>query len=217
MSDEQASRGAARKWTRVLGIAGAVTVIALTLVTLGWSQLKRAMYEPGDRDEWQQPERVLQSLELARGECIADLGSGGGYFTFRFARAVAADGIVYAVDVDADMNDLVLADAQEQGLENVSTVLAAFDDPRLPEPVDWLFTSNTYHHLDDRTAYFSRVREKYLRPGGRIAIIEYKPEATDHSTARNTIVKEMEAAGFTLSADHDWLERQWFGVFTPKQ
>ena len=114
------------------------------------------------------------------------------------------------------MNELVLTDARRAGLMNVATVEAADDDPRLPEPVDWVFTSNTYHHLGDRTAYFERVKELYLRPGGRVAVIDYRPDAAPgHATDRDTIVREMEAAGFTLTGDHDWLERQWFGVFTP--
>ena len=184
MPNEQASRGVPRRRTRVLGAVALLLVAAGILVATNLPELKRAMYEPGDRDGWQQPERVILSLGLSGGERIADLGSGGGYFSFRFARAVGPKGVVYAVDVDAGMNDLVLADALEQGLMNVVTVLAADDDPRLPEPVDWLFTSNTYHHLDDRPAYYTRVRESYLRPGGRVAILDFSPDVTEHSTAR---------------------------------
>ena len=217
MTNEQVSRGVSRGRARVLGVAGVVLLTAGILVALGWPQIKRAMYEPGDRDEWQQPDRVVASLGLEGGERMADLGSGGGYFTFRFARAVGPEGTIYAVDVDADMNELVLADARDQGLANVAAVLAAADDPRLPEPVDWLFTSNTYHHLDDRPAYFSRVREKYLLPGGRVAILDFTPEAADHSTPRDVIVEEMQSAGYTLTNDHQWLERQWLGIFTPVQ
>ncbi len=215
MQDEQASKATSRRWTRFLGIGAGVIAIAAALLFFSLPELKRAMYEPGGRDGWQQPVRVVDTLALAQGQRIADLGSGGGYFSFRFAGRIGERGVVYATDVDADMNELVMNDATERGLRNVATVLAALDDPRLPEPVDWFFTSNTYHHLDDRVAYFARVREKYLLPGGRVAIIDFKPEITKHSTDRGVIVEEMTAAGFELTGDHDWLERQWFGVFTP--
>jgi hypothetical protein len=114
------------------------------------------------------------------------------------------------------MNEHVAEEAAEEGLANVATVLAAFDDPKLPEPVDLLFTSNTYHHLEAREAYFRGVRERYLAPGGRVAIVEFRPEKTSHATARETIEAEMTAAGFTLVKAHDYLERQHFLVFAPE-
>ena len=92
-------------------------------------------------------------------------------------------------------------------------MLAAADDPRVPEPVDLVFTSNTYHHLENRVAYFSALRERALAPGGRVAIVEYRPEATSHATARETIEQEMTAAGFRLEKSFDYLERQHFLVF----
>ena len=209
---------ASRTPTARIGQIARFALVALLAsgVLGGCAQLRRSMYEPANRDAWQQPERVLATLALAEGQRVADIGSGGGYFTFRFAKAVGERGQVYAVDVDESMNALVLTDARRAGLMNVATVEAAEDDPRLPEGVDWVFTSNTYHHLSDRTAYFRLVRERYLRPGGRVAIVEFRPEATgEHATDRDLIITEMQVAGFELSGDHDWLERQWFGVFTP--
>jgi cyclopropane fatty-acyl-phospholipid synthase-like methyltransferase len=156
---------------------------------------------------------VVEALTLAPGQRVADLGAGGGYFTFRLAAAVGAGGRVYAADVDQSMTDYLQDEAKDRGVTNVSAVLSAPDDPRLPEPVDLLFTCNTYHHLEDRVAYFTRVREKYLRPGGRVAVIDFRPEAFDHATARDVIVDELQRAGFALQTEHDWLERQSFLVF----
>ncbi len=183
------------------------------LFASGCGALKRCAYEGIGRDAWQQPDRVIADLSLAPGARVADLGAGGGYFTFRLARAVGPQGHVYAVDVDEEMNAYVAKEAAKQGLANVSTVLAAPDDARLPEPVDLLFTSNTYHHLTNRAAYFRRVRERELAPGGRVAIVEFRPEATSHSTPRDTIESELAAAGFRLVKSFDYLERQHFLVF----
>jgi predicted methyltransferase len=187
--------------------------VAVALLMSGCGALKRCAYEGFARDAWQQPERVVADLALVPGARVADLGAGGGYFTFRLAHAVGPTGLVFAVDVDPDMVDFLAQQAAEQGFTNVRPVLAAGDDPRLPERVDLVFTSNTYHHLENRAAYFSALRERALAPGGRVAIVEYRPEATSHATARETIEREMTAAGFRLEKSFDYLERQHFLVF----
>src|SRR5512145_1384901 len=179
-------------------LTASAVLLGLALLAAGCGAAKRLAYEGFGRDEWQQPERVVADLGLASGAKVADLGSGGGYFSLRLARAVGPGGRVYAADVDAGMNEHVADEAAEQGLANVATVLAATDDPKLPERVDLVFTCNTYHHLENRAAYFRAVRERYLAPGGRIAIIEFRPEKFSHSTARETIDEELTAAGFRL-------------------
>jgi predicted methyltransferase len=188
-------------------------VLGLALLLPGCGALKRCAYAGFGRDHWQQPERVVADLALAPGARVADLGAGGGYFTFRLARAVGPSGLVYAVDVDPSMVDFLGEEAEEQELDNVRPVLAAEDDPRLPERVDLVFTSNTYHHLENRTAYFAALRERGLAAGARVAIVEYRPDATSHATARETIEQEMAAAGFRLAKSFDYLERQHFLVF----
>ena len=193
--------------------ASVLAVLFALSLGSGCGALKRCAYEGWQRDKWQQPERVIADLGLAPGARVADLGAGGGYFTFRLARAVGPEGHVYAVDVDDAMTAHIAKQAAAEGLTNVSSVLAAPDDSRLPEPVDLFFTSNTYHHLEDRTAYFRGVRERMLRPGGRLAIVEYRPEETSHATARETIEAELAAAGFQLEKSFDYLERQHFLVF----
>ncbi|MEN8161379.1 MAG: methyltransferase domain-containing protein [Myxococcota bacterium] len=179
----------------------------------GCTFVKRMAYEGFGREAWQQPERVVADLALAPGAKVADLGSGGGYFTFRLARAVGPSGHVYAVDVDEGMNEYVTGEAADQGFAHVTAVLAAADDAALPEPVDLVFTSNAYHHLTGRVAYFRQLRETHLAAGGRVAIVEFRPEVTSHATARETIEEEMAAAGYRLDKAHDYLERQHFLIF----
>ncbi len=213
MNSADGSRGIFRFGALRGRCAPAIALLVALALTGGCGFAKRCAYEGFRRDSWQQPERVVEALALAPGQRVADLGAGGGYFTFRIAEAVGPSGRVYAADVDQSMTDYVQAEAKDRGLTNVSAVLSGFGDPRLPEPVDLLFTCNTYHHIEDRVAYFTRVREKSLRPGARVAIVDFDPEVTDHATARDVIVEEMQAAGFALLVEHDWLERQSFLVF----
>jgi predicted methyltransferase len=195
-----------------------LSTVALLATSLllgsGCTFVKRMAYEGFGRDDWQQPDRVVAELGIAPGAKVADLGSGGGYFTFRLARAVGPTGRVYAVDVDEGMNEHVTEEAADQGLANVTAVLASTDEARLPEPVDLVFTSNAYHHLSERVAYFRRLREAHLSPGGRVAIVEFRPEVTSHATARETMEEEMSAAGYRLVKAHDYLERQYFLIFS---
>jgi arsenite methyltransferase len=187
--------------------------VAIALATGGCTTVKRWAYEGfGGRDDWQQPERVITELSLEPGQRVADVGSGGGYFTFRLAEAVGTEGRVYAVDVDEGMLDYVRDEAAERGLANITAVAASFDDPKIPEPVDLVFVSNTYHHLDDRARYFDLVRRSYLRAGGRVAIVEYFGDEA-HATPREKIEQEMGEAGFRLVTDSAWLERQAFLIF----
>lgn len=191
------------------------------LLAAGCAQLKQCAYEGFSRDQWQQPDKVIAALGLKPGDTVADLGSGGGYFTFRLARAVAPNGKVYAVDIDRDMIGLVAERARKEAPSIVETVIARPNDPALPGTVDLVFTSNTYHHVDDRVAYFANLR-KYLRPGGRVAIIDFDRRAwveglLRHYTPSEFIQREMEQAGYVLQKNNDFLDRQSFLIFAVKE
>jgi predicted methyltransferase len=183
------------------------------LVALGCGPLERFGYEGFGRDRWQQPERVVAALAIAPGARVADLGAGGGYFTGRLADAAGPTGVVYAIDVDPEMTEHL----EEHAPPNVKVVLAPYDDPALPEPVDLIFTCNTYHHIRSRTDYFRNAR-RHLAPGGRVAIVElarrgWLQRIFPHFTAPQTIQAEMEAAGYRQTAEHAFLERQSFLIF----
>jgi predicted methyltransferase len=186
------------------------------------ARLKRFAYEGFRRDTWQHPERVVQALAVRPGEMVADLGSDGGYFTFRFATAVGPSGRVYAVDVDRGLTEYMAKRARAAGFDNIAVILARKDDPLLPPSgVDLIFTCNTYHHLEHRIAYFTYVR-RYLRPEGRLAIVEDQGQGWcrrvfGHWTPRAVIQSEMEAAGYHLRQDFGFLPRQLFLVFAMEE
>jgi ubiquinone/menaquinone biosynthesis C-methylase UbiE len=189
-------------------------------ISLGCGSLKRFAYEGFGRAAWQHPEDVVRVLGIKPGEVVADLGAGGGYFTFRLADAVGPSGAVYAVDVDPTMVDYLRRRVTEQGYHNVHVVLATEDDPRLPAGgVDLVFSCNTYHHLSQRPTYFARAKQ-YLRPEGRIAIIDHARRGSGwfartfgHATPDRTIRDEMHDAGYALEAAFEFLPRQSFLVF----
>jgi len=196
----------------------ALGLLACVVTAGGCTQFKRWAYASGDRDRWQEPERVIESLGIGAGDRVADLGAGGGYFTFRLAEAVGDAGRVYAVDVDEEMLAALQDDVDKRSIANIDIVVSALADPRLePGSVDLVFTSNTYHHIGERVGYFRRVAGA-LSEGGRVAIIDYKPEGffqKRHATPVETIRSEMVEAGFALVRELDYLERQNFLIFEP--
>jgi arsenite methyltransferase len=179
----------------------------------------RWLYAGGSRaDRLGDPDAVVAALDVRSGEIIGDLGPGFGHFTVRLARAVAPDGIVYALDADASTLDELRIAADERGLHNLRTVLVARDRLEIPEPVDLLFVSATWHHLRDQARYFAAARE-YIRPGGRVAILESRREGLlarwmgRHGTPSRQVRAGMAQAGFSLTRTHDVVRGHWFGEF----
>ncbi|MGZ9203294.1 MAG: class I SAM-dependent methyltransferase, partial [Nitrospira sp.] len=106
------------------------------------------------RDVWQKPQGVVEKLSIGRGARVADLGSGTGYFTWHLAKAVGARGTVYAVDINSASLDMIFKEMVARGTPNVRPVHAELHNPRLPEPVDLVFSCDVYHLMNDRVTYF---------------------------------------------------------------
>jgi ubiquinone/menaquinone biosynthesis C-methylase UbiE len=124
-------------------------------------------------------DEVIAKLELKPGQIVADIGSGSGAFSIPMARAIGPNGTLYAVDIDQKMLDYVSGRAQKDGVSNVRTVLGDYDDPKLPvKNVDVAFFHRVLHMIELRQAYLNAVA-KYLKPDGRIVIIDKNPEHAD--------------------------------------
>jgi arsenite methyltransferase len=196
-------------------------LLCLFLLLAGCTTLKECAYEGINRDQWQQRQKVIESLQIRPGDDVADLGAGSGYFTFALAKAVDPTGKVYAVDIDRDMTDLIAKRAEAQGAGNIEVILGKPNDPLLPAGgIDLVLTVNVYHHIENRVSYFAHL-QKYLKPNGRIAVIEFDRRASlaglwGHYTPGEFIKREMDQAGYVLQRDFDFLDRQSFLVFEPK-
>jgi cyclopropane fatty-acyl-phospholipid synthase-like methyltransferase len=178
------------------------------------------VFDDPERDAWQKPHEVLQALKLAPDAAVADIGSGTGYFAVRLARAVP-NGRVYGVDAEPDMVRYLGERAKREGLANITSVAAAGGDPRIPTPVDLVIVVDTYHHVPDRGRYF-RALQKSLKPGGRLAIIDFTLDSPVGPPKRaripaGTVKKELSRAGYTLAEEHTFLPHQYFLVFRPQK
>jgi ubiquinone/menaquinone biosynthesis C-methylase UbiE len=185
------------------------------------SPIQRALFKGGQRsDRLHDPDAVIATLGVRRGNRVADLGPGYGHFTLRLALAVAPDGVCYAVDADAETLDDLGRASNERGIRNLRPVLTSRRRLELPEPVDLLFVSATYHHLRDPIRYFAEARS-LIRPGGRVAILESRLEGVaarlmnPHASVPSRVNAEMSRAGYSLVETHDLVHGHWFAVFAP--
>jgi len=176
-------------------------------------------FEGADRDEWQQPDRVVAELALAPGMTVADIGSGTGYFARRFAEAVGPHGTVFAADVEPEMGAYVRKRADEDDQANLVPVLASYDDPRLPDGgADLIFICNTWHHIQDRVEYAKRLAGD-LKPGGRIVVLDFVKgplpmgPAPEHKLSAEDVTGELLEAGFRLADRFDELPYQFLLTF----
>jgi predicted methyltransferase len=158
--------------------------------------------ERPEREVEERPQRVIDALEIKPGQTIADLGAGSGYYSFRIAPLVGERGKVLAVDVEPRMLRLVSERAKRDRIANVSTVLSTPSDPNLDaNSVDLLFMVDVYHELEYPFETMVKVREA-LKPGGRVALIEYRAEDPKvmikplHKMTEQQIVRELTAVGF---------------------
>ncbi len=175
-------------------------------------------FDDPKRDEWQKPHEVILALALKPDAVIADIGSGTGYFSVRFAHMVP-EGRVYGVDTEPDMVKYLAERAKRLGLKNVIAVTGAPDDPRLPEKVDLIIMVDVIHHIENRDHYFRKLHDS-LKPDGRIAIIDFRMDSPlgPPKNARITPEKmkaELKAAGYELVQEHTFLPDQYFLVFQP--
>jgi len=161
---------------------------------------------------------TLAALGLKPGQTVADIGAGTGLFTLRFANALKPGGFVYAVDIDQALLDHISEGATETGIGNVQTVLGQFDDPALPETVDLAFINDVLHHIEHRAEYLKSLAG-YLKPGGRVAIIDFKPGQGGHATDTSLQVSQeqttawMAAAGLKPLEDIKLFDDKWFVIF----
>ncbi|HEX2766079.1 MAG TPA: methyltransferase domain-containing protein [Candidatus Limnocylindria bacterium] len=181
--------------------------------------VRRLLCAGGTRaDRLRDPDAVVAALAVRPGMLVADLGPGYGHFTVRLARAVAPNGVVYAADASPSTLDELMASSEARVLRNLRPVRVRRDRLDLPEPVDLLFVSATYHHLPHPAAYFADAR-RHLRPGGRVVILEARQEGLlgrwlPHGSSPRRLQQEMADAGYRLVRTHDDIVRgHFFGEF----
>jgi len=172
------------------------------------------------REAEQRPAEVIRTMGLKPGDVVADVGCASGYFARRMARAVAPGGRVYAVDIQKEMLELLRGRLEQEAIGNVVPVLGDADDPHLATAsLDWILLVDVYHEFQQPKAMLARMRAA-LKPGGRVALVEYRQEGTtalhirpEHRMSVEQVLEEWQPAGYRLVKQHEFLPVQHLFVF----
>lgn len=171
-------------------------------------------------------DELVSRLEIVRGSTVVDLGTGTGVLLEALSGAVGPAGRVIAEDIHADFLGRARDRARAAGLGNVEFILGTETDPKLPKAAaDLVIVLDAYHHFDYPERMLSAIK-RALRPGGRLAIVEYHKKhgametpdpnfAVEHvRAASDQVVHEVKAAGYRAL----WLRehapgRQYIAMF----
>lgn len=177
-----------------------------------------AWLERDSRSEEENTELAINNLPINETSNVADVGAGSGFYTFRIAPQVP-EGKVYAVDIQQDALDYIKNKAEKQNVDNVFTVLGTEKSPNLPgNSMDLIIMVDVYHELAFPKEMLQNIR-KSLKPDGKLLLIEYRGEDPTlaikplHKMTVNQVKKELEANGFKLASNGQFLNIQHFLVF----
>ncbi|MEW6213395.1 MAG: methyltransferase domain-containing protein [Acidobacteriota bacterium] len=148
-----------------------ILLVVFFLIGFTSASLPQESERSRNRDEWQRPNEVMDALGVKTGSRVADIGCGFGYFTFRLAARVGAQGKVYAEDIDQKAINKVRERKEREKLEQVEPILGEDDDPRLPRDLDVVLIVDTYHEFREYDPIMQSVF-RALKSGGRLAIID---------------------------------------------
>jgi len=183
-----------------------------------------AWLEREGRAEAEKPDEVIAAMHLKDGAIVAEIGCGTGFFSRRLARAVGPLGKVYAEDIQPEMLDLLQKYATDDGDTNIVTVLGGETDPKLPKgQMDWILLVDVYHEFQNPAPMLAKIREA-LRPGGHVALVEYRAEdhsadhiSPPHRMSVEQVLREWTPAGFDLVERIETLPSQHLFVFTVRR
>ena len=177
-----------------------------------------ARFERDGREVFDKREQIVEACLLKEGMDMADIGAGTGFLTRMFARAVGEKGTVWAVDISDELIEHIKKSAREEGLSNIRAIICDQADTKLPpNSVDLVFMADTYHHFEFPAKTMASVY-RALRKGGQLIVIDFHRKEgetdewiLDHIRAdRGTVIREIQAAGFGVVGEADFLEENYF-------
>ena len=203
-------------------------LFVLLVPMLGTSQYTKGEWK--ERDSWMKVEILFREAGVQEGMSVADIGCHEGYLSMHLARAVGTQGKVFSEDVNQHRLRRLAQHAKELGIQNITTILGDYDNPKLPKgQLDIIFVIDTYHEIEEYTKVLKHLR-KALKPHGKLLLLEKlkshlrdRPRSAQtlgHTLAPHYAKNELKAAGFEIRKevlDHGLWENDldklmWFVV-----
>ena len=216
----------------LLAVASAALLLSSYAVSLGAQAIppavQNAVADMGrpqadkDRDAVRHPEAVLAASGIKAGDKVVELSPGGGYMTRLFSKVVGPSGHIYAANLPTFNENYAkgpIEVSKSPGYTNVTVVTQKYEELKLPEPVDVVWTSENYHDFQNNgmfktdTAAMDKAIFAALKPGGMYIVTDYPAAAGSgtrdtqalHRIDPEVIKREVQAAGFRLESESNVL------------
>jgi len=176
------------------------------------------------RDCWEKTGRILDVLDLKEGDVVADIGSGPGYYTFKFSALVGDRGLVYAIDTNRQHIDYVTGLVKKLGMKNVEAVVPVPAGLHLPRKADMAFLCSLYHNIyamdtdEERETFINGIKNN-LKPDGRLVVVDNGlvedttlPYHGPH-LARELIISQLWYYGLQLVNSYQFIPQRYILVF----
>jgi ubiquinone/menaquinone biosynthesis C-methylase UbiE len=173
--------------------------------------------------------KLAALMEWKPGSIVADIGAGDGSYAFAAAERVGATGRVFATEIDEEKLKALRAEVKKRDLQNVVVVESGEPQTNLPEACcDAIFLRRVYHHLT-KPLEFDASLLRSLKPGGKLAIIDFPPhpeygkvkgvpkDREDHGIQQKILIDELAGAGFQMEKIvDDWPANNYCVLFVKK-
>jgi len=179
--------------------------------------------ERPEREAEERTDLLIDALKLREGEVVADIGCGSGFISRKIAKKIGESGVVYGVEIQQEMLDLLMKRMAMFRIGTVKPVLGTITDPKLPPAsCDTMIMVDVYHEFDFPYEMIGNMIAG-LKPGGRIVFVEYRKEDPKvpikevHKMSEAQVKKEMTVhPALMFSETIPILPRQHIIIFTKK-
>ena len=176
--------------------------------------------ERSTRMKEEKPFEVIEAMELKKGQTVVDLGVGSGFYARKIARVVGEKGVVFGVDIQPEMLEILSKLCEEEGINNVKPVMGTATSTNLEDGcADWIILVDVYHEFQEPEMMLEDMM-RILKPGGKVALLEYRDEdgsAAHIKPSHRMSVKQVKAewlpAGFKLLDILEFLPSQHYFIF----
>ncbi len=180
--------------------------------------LIQACKAQSDRETWQPPDQIMDSVGIIPGMLIGEVGAGRGHFTFHLAQRVGDDGKVYANDISSNALDMLSSRAERENADNIETVLGNVDDPLFPQKdLDIIIMVYVLHHVEHPVEMLNNLK-KYMKPETRLVIIEKDTQkdrdAYPHFMSKKQVMETVQQSNFKQEKIQTFLPKDVIYIYS---